>query len=208
MILPFTYPWIIKRHLAGCKNILDVGCGDGSFLAKINSEKLFNAIGVDLFEPYVKKARRLSAYKKVIKKDVMKISFKSGSFDVVHTSQLIEHLEKKEGLKLIEIMEKIAKNKVVIGTPNGHFHQDSYDENKLQEHKSSWSERDFRKLGYKCYGQALKFIYGEKGLLETNTAKKFTILRPILFCLSYFLSPISYFIPKLGAHIVAVKEID
>ncbi len=176
MLLPFTYPWIIKRHLTECKNILDVGCGNGSFMAKINSGKSFNATGVDLFEPYVKKARSLNVYKKVIKKDVMKINFKSGNFDAVHTSQLIEHLEKKEGLKLIEKMEKIAKRKVVIGTPNGHFHQDEYDRNILQKHKSSWSVEDFTKLGYTCYGQAIKFIYGEKGLLNTNIAKKFTIL--------------------------------
>lgn len=205
MLLPFTYPWIIKRHLANNKKILDVGCGNGTFMAKVNEAGEFNVVGIDLFEPYLEEARKTGVYKNIIKGDIRNIGFRNGSYDLVHASQVIEHLKQKEGLSLIKKMEKIAKRKVIVGTPNGHFDQDEYDRNKLQRHQSAWKVSDFNKLGYICYGQALKFVYGEKGWLETKLAKKYQFIRYSLFVLSYILSPFAYFFPNLGAHIIAVK---
>ena len=148
MLMPFTYPWIIKNNLAGARTLLDVGCGDGSFMKIIRSEDI-KVIGVDLFSPYLKSARRLGIYEKVLKQDIKKLKFKKKSFDVVLSSQVVEHLKRKEALKLISKMEAIAKNRVIVGTPNGYFPQEEYDKNKLQEHQSFWTKRDFEKLGFK-----------------------------------------------------------
>ncbi|OGM26068.1 hypothetical protein A3D01_04880 [Candidatus Woesebacteria bacterium RIFCSPHIGHO2_02_FULL_39_13] len=206
MLLPFTYPWIIKKHFSDNKKILDVGCGDGTFMAKINFDKKYEVTGIDLFDPYLKKAGKTKAYEKVLKMDVRKLNLKDSSFDCVHASQVLEHLKEKEALSLIKKMEKIAESKVIIGAPNGHFHQDAYDKNDLQRHQSSWQIEDFQKLGYTCYGQALKFIYGENGLVHNKLAA-IGLVRFFLFGLSYLLSPLAYIFPSLGAHIIAVKEI-
>lgn len=201
-LLPFSYPWIVRHHIEDEKKILDVGCGDGAFMAILNRDKKYKVTGVDLFGPYLKKAKSLGVYQKVIKKDIRKINFKKNSFDVVICSQVIEHLNKKDGLVLISKIKQIAP-KVIIGTPNGRFSQEEYDENRLQQHRSAWNSQDFEKLGFKVYGQGLKLIYGEDGLMSKFGSN--TLINFLLSITSYCLSPIVYFIPDLGAHIIAVK---
>ncbi|HEU4719048.1 MAG TPA: SAM-dependent methyltransferase, partial [Bacteroidia bacterium] len=67
-------------------------------------------------------------------------------------SDLIEHLEKEDGYRLIEMMEKLAAKKVVIFTPNGFLEQREYDGNKYQVHLSGWDVEEMEKLGYKVKG--------------------------------------------------------
>lgn len=200
-MLPFTYPWIVRKLLTG--KVLDVGCGNGDFFAQVNFDKIYEAVGVELFDPYIDAARRVGAYKKIIKKDVRKIDFPELSFDTVLCSQVIEHVTKKEGDALIILMEKIATKRIIIGTPNGHYHQESYDGNHLQEHKSHWSVADFQKKGYHVYGQGLKYIYGEEGLLQKYGNN--LVIKYMLFLLSYITGPIIYFFPTLSAQLIAVK---
>lgn len=205
VLLPFTYPWIIRHHFSKNKKVLDLGTGDGSFMKKINSDGIFEVVGVELFDPYIKKAKKTCAYKKIIKGDLTRLEKINDKFDVVHSSQVIEHLTKLEGKKLLREVEKLAIKRIVIGTPNGHFHQEGYDENIHQAHKSSWSKSDFERLGYKVYGQGLKLIYGEGGLLEKSFASNIFI-KSLLFAISYLFSPVAYYFPKYAAHLIAVKE--
>jgi len=205
-LLPFSYPWIVKTHLKGDKTVLDVGSGDGKFIALLNSDDNLEVEGVELFSDYIKKARKTGAYKKIVKKDILKINYKQGSFDGVLCSQVIEHVSEKDGHKLILKMERIAKKSVIIGTPNGHFDQDEYDGNRLQKHLSFWDAKDFTEKGYVVYGQGLKYIYGEDGLLSKSPCNWF-IVRHFFFLVSYLFSPLVYFQPHLAAHLIAVKKI-
>lgn len=205
MFLPFTYPFLIKSFLKSSKTILDIGCGDGSFMALLNKSHTYSVTGVELFPAYIKRAQKTGAYKNVLKHDIRKLTFHKKSFDSVLSSQVIEHITKKEGEKLLEDMEKIARNRVIIGTPNGHFHQEAYDENKLQKHKSHWTIKDFEQKGYTVYGQGLKLVYGEEGLLQKYTV--LPMVKGLLFALSYISSPFTYLFPQYAAHIIAVKTV-
>jgi ubiquinone/menaquinone biosynthesis C-methylase UbiE len=205
MILPFTYPWIIRKLFDSSRTILDVACGNGTFMAQVNNDAKYEITGIDLFDPYLESAKQTNAYKEVIKLDVRNINYPDNSFDIVHASQLIEHLKTDETLQLIQKMEKIAAKKIVIGTPNGHFDQDEYDGNELQKHQSHWTYNDFHNMGYKVYGQGLGLIYAENGLLFTKFGK-IPPLRYALYVISYIASPLVYVLPQLGAHIIAVKN--
>lgn len=201
---PFTSPWIIRYHLGNAKSILDVGCGDGSLMIKVNRDKKYDITGVDLYKPYLKLAKRSGVYKNVISSDIRKIKFKDKSFDAVLASQVIEHLTKKDALKLIKKMEKIARHKIILATPNGFVKYDPFeiiDDNKLQEHKSGWEIKEMKKMGYEVFGQGSGFIYRPSGLLY-----KFRGLKDILVIFSYILSPISYFFPITSTSITAVKK--
>ena len=50
------------------------------------------------------------------------------------------------------MMEKIAKNKVIIMTPNGFLPQGIYYNNPWQVHKSGWTVKEMKKRGYKVIG--------------------------------------------------------
>lgn len=73
------------------------------------------------------------------------------SVETVFLLDVIEHIEKDEGLKLISTLKKIAKKQIVIFTPLGfvpQFHPDGKDAWGLdganfQEHKSGWTPEDF-----------------------------------------------------------------
>ena len=206
-VIPFTYPWIVKRNITSSSSILDIGSGDGKFMTHIlKNDRTIKLYGVDLFDPYIKQAKRSKVYKKIFKQDVRKIKFPERGFDIVLASQIVEHLKKNDSYSLIKSMERIAKDKVIIGTPNGYFPRGTFENNELQRHHSAWTAEDFRKLGYKVYGQSTKFIYGKRGLINSKPAKNL-LVRSILFIISYILSPITYFLPQYSAHLIAVKKI-
>lgn len=204
-MIPFTYQAIIRQNLGRVKNVLDIGSGDGRFMQLINWDKKYHVTGVELFEPYVKKSKKTGLYEKILKQDIKKLNIENNAFDAVLSSQVVEHFTKKDGIAMIKNMEKWAKDVVLIGTPRGHFHQEPYDGNELQRHLSEWSVEDFEKLGFQVYGQGLKYVYGQGGLLESWMGR-FLPTRLLLFGFSYLLSPITYFFPKQSTYLVAVKK--
>jgi predicted TPR repeat methyltransferase len=142
----------LEKAMDDCKTVLDVGCGSNSPLGSIKTN--IYSEGVDSFSPSIKKSKLKKIHNKYHKLDVIKIGkkFKSNSFDCVIAMDLIEHLEKKDGLKLIKKMEKIAKKKVIIFTPNGFLPQGKYDNNPWQIHKSGWTSKEMENKGYKVIG--------------------------------------------------------
>lgn len=77
--------------------------------------------------------------------------FPSKSVDIVFLLDVIEHVEKKSALKLLESTINLARKQVVLFTPLGFFPQEHPDGRdawglhggKWQEHKSGWEPKDF-----------------------------------------------------------------
>jgi len=150
--------------------VLDLGCGSGlPFIGK----KVKSLVGVDLFL----KNFYMPEYDKVIKYDIKKIDeiVKEGEFDIITMIDVIEHLEKQEGLNLIKKIEKIA-NKIIIFTPN--FWRDnkssikdpklwSY-KNKYNIHKSLWNGKDFENLGFKIRPCRVDYSIAEKKIKKNR----------------------------------------
>ena len=157
----------LEISLKGCKRILDVGCGSSSPIQTFS--KNIYSVGVDAFSPNIEKSKKLKIHNKYFKMDVLNIGkkFQPNSFDCVLASDLIEHLTKEEVIKLIELMEKIAKNKVIIFTPNGFLHQGEHDNNPWQVHKSGWTVKEMKKRGYRIVGiNGWKPLRGEGALIR------------------------------------------
>lgn len=96
------------------KFILDIGCNEGE-LTKIISKKN-KVIGMELSEGAVKKAKTKGL--EVIKGDVYKIPFKDNYFDLVHFSEVIEHiLDTDKALMEIHRVLK-PKGRLIMTTPN------------------------------------------------------------------------------------------
>ena len=196
------YYKVIEKELFGAKMVLDVGCGSWSPLA--NVKKTFYSVGIDIHKPSIGEIKKKKIHDEYKIGDVLKIDkfFKPKSFDVVLALDVIEHFEKKESLNLIKQMEKIAKKKVVILTPNGFAKQDAYDGNLFQEHKSGWNISDFRRLGYKVFGiRGLRFLRGGEGGATIKFKPWF-----LWGAISTLSQPLCFFIPQIACQLLAVKE--
>lgn len=200
---PMTYMGILKGLVGDdFVTILDVGTGTGGPMEIINSKKKFKATGIDIYMKYLEVCRAKGIYKKLIEQDVRFLKIKDKSYDVVICSHVVEHLTKKEGLALIQKLERIAKKRVVIAVPVGHLHQEAYDDNEHQKHKSQWYPNDLRKMGYIVVGQGLRAIYGEQ-----NMVKNYGRLSYLIFLFSILFQPLLLIKPELGVYMLAKKEI-
>ncbi|KKR91384.1 MAG: hypothetical protein UU42_C0013G0015 [Candidatus Woesebacteria bacterium GW2011_GWA1_41_13b] len=189
-------------HLRDITSVLDVGCGSNSPLKKV--PKHFYAVGVDAFEPSIQKSRELKIHDAYKKGDVLAIDRLLGKkqFDAVIALDVIEHLAKKQGYELIRKMSWLAKQKIIIMTPNGFYKQDPYDGNKWQIHRSGWTVDDFYKAGFTVRGiRGLKWLRGEYATLKW---------KPWIFwgIVSVLTEPLVYFLPRLAYQLFAVKEIE
>jgi hypothetical protein len=154
----------IYKETRDCKSLLDIGCGFNPAMKKITSG-MERSVGLDAFVPSIEKAKKINTHSEFIIEDVMTAleKFPDKSFDVVTALDLIEHLEKEKGLWLKQQMERIARKKTIIFTPNGFVIQRPYDNNPWQEHKSGWEYDEMKNYGYTIYGfGGYKKLRGER----------------------------------------------
>ncbi len=153
----------LEREVEGCSSLLDVGCGADSPV-KYFSGRIKYSVGIDAFQPSIDRSREKKIHSEYFLMNVMEMDrkFPLASFDCVIASDLIEHLEKKDGYKLIEMMTRLAKKKVIIFTPNGFLEQREYDGNSYQVHLSGWSIDEMKDLGFRVRGiNGWKVLRGE-----------------------------------------------
>jgi hypothetical protein len=149
-IAVFTYIQTLRRVLADCSSCLDIGCGVSSPVRYVRLEL---SVGLDAHLPTLELARKHGThddYQSVPAQDIGR-HFGEGSFDCVVALDLIEHLTKEEGLALLAAMERIARKKIVLFTPNGYLPQASHDGD-LQAHHSGWTAPEMRRLGFHVQG--------------------------------------------------------
>lgn len=195
-----NYPKELKKLTSSCSSLLDVGCGENSPV-KFLSKKIFS-VGIDVHKPSLTKSKQNKIHHRYFQMNVIDIDkkFAQSSFDLVLASDIIEHLDKKDGLKLIKKMEKIAKKRVIILTPNGFLTQERTNNNPWQLHLSGYSVKEMKAMGYKVFG-----INGWKPL---KGVRCFVTLRPKYFWL--LVSTISQFFvkdsPEHAFSLMCVKE--
>jgi len=108
---------IMKKFLEKSKgkNILDVACGTGRFFHLYGNRKIY---GIDISKDQLDEAKRKNP-KAILKvADAEKLPFKDGFFDVVITSQFIEHIPQYK--KVIKEMKRVCKpgGNLIIDFPN------------------------------------------------------------------------------------------
>lgn len=159
---PMNIKWIEKDKLFSevIKEIkpvmigLDIGTG-------IMPHDYFKAVIYVCCEPYEEYAKMLAEKIKekkynyiILQKDWMESieKLRDNSVDSVYLIDVIEHLEKDKGKKLLEMTEKIVRKQIIIFTPLGMVKQEVLPGGKdawglngvaYQEHKSGWLPEDF-----------------------------------------------------------------
>ena len=106
--------------------------------------------------------------------------------------------------ELRQELEKLAKKRIIVGTPRGFMEQpdEFLDDNPYQVHKSGWSIDDFTSRGYKVRGVGFWPIWSYHGF-GRNANIITTVIANII---SYLISPLIYFFPTLGAGVIAIKD--
>ncbi|MBN2099221.1 MAG: methyltransferase domain-containing protein [Dehalococcoidia bacterium] len=190
---------LLKRELAGCRTVLDLGCGHHSPLQVCNVPF---SVGVELFEPSLLESRRVGIHSQYIRGDVARINFQPQSFDAVIAVEVLEHLTKEQGIDFLHRMQEWATKKVVVTTPNGYVPQDTYDHNPLQEHRSGWDVDTLRSLGFHVRGSAgWKALRGHKGHVKHKPAFLWERISDLT-------QPLVYRFPKLAFQLIAVKRTE
>ena len=160
----------LRKALSGCQAVLDVGCGSALTLRQL---EVPHCVGIEGYRPEFEKARSLNTQDELVFGDVRELTshFKPGQFDACIAMDVIEHLTKADGLKLMRDMELIAKKKVVIFTPNGFLPQRQSAGSDLQAHFSGWEVDEMRHHGYDVMGMlGPKKLRGEYHVLKRNPA--------------------------------------
>lgn len=145
---------LIKKHILKTDILLDIGAGvrpQCYFEPKVH-------ICIEPFKEYrdiIKPLFPNNSYPIFIRTDALTAlkTFDDNSVDSIFMLDLIEHLEKTEGKKLIKEADRVARKQIVIFTPYGFYPQHYSDLNdkdgwgltgtELQTHKSGWKPKDF-----------------------------------------------------------------
>ncbi|MCX6777202.1 MAG: class I SAM-dependent methyltransferase [Candidatus Micrarchaeota archaeon] len=198
---------LLRREFEGCKSFLDLGCGKESPVKYFSNE--FSSVGVDVYEPYITESRSKGIHNKYFLMDVRKLKFKPKSFDIVLALDLIEHLTKKEGERLLREMERIAKKKVIVFTPNGLFCDEMRDENVHQIHKCGWTVSEMRERGYRVVGiNGIKLLRGRGKLAHLQGKDGISHYAHYLWwIISDITQVFAYHFPEHAFQMLCVKDV-
>jgi 2-polyprenyl-3-methyl-5-hydroxy-6-metoxy-1,4-benzoquinol methylase len=197
--LPYDYRTWLRRDLADCDSILELGCGSNSPILQIGYGQKTTA--VDIFEPYIAMHNRLGNYRHAATGNVLTYEMHPRTFDAVVMCDVLEHLstDAVEARRLFERMESTARKKVILFTPNGWVDNDQVDGNLHQEHKSAWEPADYLQRGYSVKGtHGWRWIVGKAGLPKRKPYSFWSIVAMLSL-------PLIYDRPEWAAHSYAVK---
>jgi len=216
MNLNFIYPifhpldYCLKKELKNCSTVLDLGCGPSSPLKNIKN--ITYSVGVELFTPYLELSKSQKIHSKYLQKNILDLDFPKNSFDAVILIEVLEHLSKQDGQKVLKLANKWAKNKVIISTPNLYFPMDEVDLNPYQKHLSGWSIDELKKLGFKVNGvSGLRCFYQSQNNVESLIkGSRYQNIKfkpqPLFYIINAFFQIPNYYFPKFTFGLFAVKS--
>lgn len=199
------YPYLewLKRDLADCNSILELGCGRNSPILKIGYGHKTDA--VDIFEPYIELHNKQGDYRNCTLANIltMPLDELEGKYDAVVICDVLEHLPKPKVYRigLFRSIEKIARKKVILFTPNGFIENDEVDGDPYQAHVSAWYPKDYLERGYKVKGSTGLFCLMGKASLPKY--KPVTVWMALIV----LTQPMVYEWPEVAWHSYAVKEL-
>lgn len=181
----------ILAVVSDCREVADLGCGRSSPLGELDPGQW--RLGVDIHRPALEEARSRGTHDAYVQADVRAAGrlLKPDSCECVVLIDVIEHLDKEDGVDVLRAAEKVASRRVVVLTPNGFVEQKEYGENRWQQHRSGWSAEEMAELGYRVSGvNGLRWLRGRRaevrlrpgwlGVLAADVSQPFVRERPEL----------------------------
>lgn len=161
-----TVPYIsgIVSSLSPC-SALDIGIGMGKFgfifreacewthviqegVQRVSKEKWQSRLdGIEVCSGYITPLQEY-LYDKIYIGPAQEIVSRLGNYDLIYLGDVIEHFEKSDGQRLLDVLFEKARLGVLIVTPVGEYKQDGIEGNQYEEHRSIWSPADLRRFPY------------------------------------------------------------
>jgi SAM-dependent methyltransferase len=151
----------LAKRLPSNGVVLDVGCGDGSFLSELGALGIFELHGIELDGPAARRAQRNPRIH-LHSGDLLEAGYSREQFDLVSCFHVFEHLAEPQ--KALAVLYEIVKpgGSVVLSFPNGSsmqaglfkgewLHLDPPRHLFLLDPQSA--EREFRRAGFSVVGR-------------------------------------------------------
>jgi len=136
-------------------SVLDIGVGFGKYGVLLRdhldirkrrynkSEWQVKIDGVEIWEPY-RTPLHDHVYNTVFYKDIRELLPSLGVYDLVVMADVIEHLEKKEGLHILrKLFNEHCKTAMSVSYPPVMGREGAHWENPHETHKCIWTPKDF-----------------------------------------------------------------
>lgn len=186
--------------LRGLSRILEIGTGPPgwSWRRLLPQGILSTGVGLDAYRPYLL-ADPMSWGARILARGE-RLPFRDGAFDGAIALDVLEHLEKEDGLRLIGEMERVSRIRCVIFTPNGFLPQ-SAEGVPTQVHRSGWTVGDLMDRGYR--------VRGVRGWRRLRGDHAKVVIRPALFghLTSVLTEPAFWWFPERAFQLLAVKQL-
>lgn len=102
------------------RSVLDMGCGDGRITNRL-SERFEFVVGTDLSYNALKHVKG----KKILSKGT-NLPFQDGSFDLVITCEVLEHVLYNDYFNVLKELERVSKKYILVTVPNEQNLQDRF----------------------------------------------------------------------------------
>lgn len=168
---PYHLHWICQEIInIKPKSILDIGIGFGSKgmlfreYTDVWNQRYWKKDwqvkidGIEIFKKYITQLQK-KIYDNIFIGNALEVIDKLDNYDLIYCGDMIEHLKKEEGLKLIEKMKEHAKI-VIIATPIIVSDQKTVLGNKYETHKSQWIPANFDGAAIHQFENTLIAKYG------------------------------------------------
>jgi 2-polyprenyl-3-methyl-5-hydroxy-6-metoxy-1,4-benzoquinol methylase len=163
---------LFTREIAANWTILDIGCGRDSSLRGLNAKRF--SVGLDIYMPYLLQSRKSAVHSDYVLADAKALPFRAETVDCAVATELLEHLNKPDGLTMLTEIERVVKRKILMTTPNGFL--PTYagpDDNPEETHLSGYTLAELRNLGYQVHG-----FHGAKRLWKIKQGRAVLRFRP------------------------------
>jgi len=185
------------QKVATSLTVLDAGCGLGiwGYLLRSSRRRNFTLIGLDIAPSYLSFVREKRVYDTLVRGEVSYLPFRDKAFDCVLAVEVIEHLPKDQGKKMLSELERCCRGKIILTTPNG-FKQQTNNEMPTETHRSGWTVRELRSAGFRVRGIGSRVFGLDRGDIVLSSV------------LHFITTPFAQVIPSLGEYLIATKCVD
>lgn len=182
------------------ETLLDVGCGHDSPIRYVNSLRKVYKFGLDGFQPSIQISKENKIHEEYYCADLIDFSISTKKkFDAIILSDVVEHFELDDAIRLISNYESLANKIIIVFTPNGFIDQGPLYSNPWQIHKCGFKNNFFIEKGFKTIGVG--------GLKQLRKEVYLPIIKPRIVgdFVCDLTTPLVRKIPSLAYSILAYK---